>query len=117
MVKITHIFDNTIISDDELKQGVFTIGRGSDNYFQLNDRVISAHHASIVVKRCTYMDSIFNITIEDLKSTNGVFVNGKRVSQKKLKHNDLIQIGLHKFKIYDAHADSAAQTEFYISNI
>jgi len=117
LIKITHIHNRSVISDEELNQGVFSIGRSGDNSLQLNEKVISAHHARITVKRCTFMDSIFNITIEDLNSTNGVFVNGKAVKQTKLKHNDMIQIGLHKFKIYDAYADSASQTEFYVSDI
>ncbi len=33
-----------------------------------------------------------NLQINDLESTNGTYVNGKRIQTKKLKNNDLIQV-------------------------
>jgi len=37
-------------------------------------------------------------TIEDLRSTNGVFVNGKRVSRHVLKEGDRVTIGKTNFR-------------------
>ena len=40
----------------------------------------------------------------DLNSTNGTFVNAKRVSNHVLLDNDVISIGQHKIKFNDPHA-------------
>jgi predicted Zn finger-like uncharacterized protein len=62
-----------------------TLGRfGVD--ILLNDPEVSKHHAAISVADENY-------TLEDLNSTNGTYLNGKRVSQAPLGHLDEIWIG------------------------
>ena len=64
-----------------------TIGRSTDNEIALNHQTISRQHAII-----KYKDDKF--VIEDLKSTNGTFVNSERISSTyTLKDNDVIFIG------------------------
>ncbi len=115
LIKLTHIRNGTEISDIEILPGQYTIGRAADNSLQLDDKVVSGHHAVIIIKQSAYMESIYEVSIKDLNSTNGIYINGKQFSHKKLKHNDTFQIGNHIFKIYDAKADVIAQTEFYIT--
>ncbi len=115
LIKLTHFINGSEISDIEIKPGQYTIGRAADNSLQLNDKVVSGHHAVVIIKQSNYMESIYEVLIEDLNSTNGIFINGKQFINKKLKHNDKFQIGNHVFKIYDANADTLTQTEFYIS--
>jgi len=114
LIKIKHIIGGTVLSDVEIKIGQFTIGRAADNSLQLDDKLVSAHHALFSIKRSKLMESIFDITIEDTNSTNGVFVDGKKIKHIRLKHNDKVSIGHHSFIIYDANADSSSQTEFFI---
>ena len=52
------------------------IGRGPGNDVVINDGVVSTSHAVITVS------DFGEITIEDLHSTNGTFVNGKRITGK-----------------------------------
>lgn len=52
------------------------IGRGPGNDVVINDGVVSTNHAVITVS------DFGEITIEDLHSTNGTFVNGKRITGK-----------------------------------
>lgn len=59
----------------ELKGSTNCIGRGPDNDIQIKDKSISRRHIKIKKKK---EDGIF--LIEDLKSTNGTFVDGKRVN-------------------------------------
>jgi pSer/pThr/pTyr-binding forkhead associated (FHA) protein len=73
-----------------LKQGAVFIGRAKDNDVNLADKALSAHHAKIV----TYFDASY---IEDLASTNGTFINGKRVKMHTLHPGDEIKLGLHRF--------------------
>jgi len=66
--------------------GLTGIGRDTSNFVQLEDSRVSKRHA--VLKR--EGNAWF---IEDLKSRNGVFVNGMRVHVSELKHGDKLQIG------------------------
>ena len=49
-----------------------TIGRTTDNTIQINHPKISSHHAIIKIDKG-------NIRIEDLNSSNGIYVNGNKV--------------------------------------
>ena len=70
----------------ELLKPVVTIGRDSANVLRLNDGEVSRHHAE--VRRQDDGDHIV-----DLGSSNGVFVNSRRVTGQRLENGDQIQIG------------------------
>ena len=70
----------------ELVPGTVSIGRAKDNDVNFEDQIISSHHAKIV----TYFDASY---IEDLSSTNGTFINGKRVRMHTLHPGDEITVG------------------------
>jgi len=63
-----------------------SIGRTPDNDLQLDAKYISRHHAVILV-------GPVNAVIEDLNSTNGVQVNGRRITRHTLRDGDQIAIG------------------------
>lgn len=91
---MTQIFisgDGTPPTERELKPGTVTIGRKSDNDLRLEDATVSGHHAKIV----TYFRSSH---IEDLDSTNGTFVNGRRVRMHTLHPGDVIMIGKYELR-------------------
>ena len=52
---------------------VLTIGKMSDNHIVVDNSMVSRHHAKIT------MDKAGNFEIVDLKSTNGTYVNGRKV--------------------------------------
>jgi pSer/pThr/pTyr-binding forkhead associated (FHA) protein len=63
------------------------IGRGTDNDLQLKERSGSKKHALL-----TILEN--EVWLRDLNSTNGTFVNGKRIeSRMKLKSNDEMRFG------------------------
>jgi len=64
----------------------FSIGRHRENHLVLADARISRNHARILSEGPHYV-------IEDLGSTNGLFVNGERVSRKSLRPYDGIEFG------------------------
>ena len=73
--------------------GALTIGRKEDNRLILNNPYVSGHHARIYLKNGEY-------TLEDLKSTNGVIVNNKKLEDICLiKPGDEIKIGDSIFKV------------------
>ena len=67
------------------------IGRGADNELVLDTKHISRYHAVLLA-------GPVHTSIEDLNSTNGVFVNGKRVSRQALKDGDRVTIGRTQFR-------------------
>jgi len=67
------------------------IGRGSDNELVLDTKHVSRYHAVLLA-------GPVHTTIEDLNSTNGVFVNGRRVSRQALKDGDRVTVGRTQFR-------------------
>jgi len=48
--------------------------------------------------------------IQDLGSTNGTFVNEKKIDQQQLHHNDTIRIGLNVFTFIDENEQDLERT-------
>jgi hypothetical protein len=85
------------VVERELKPGRLVIGRTSDNDLQIDSKFISRHHCQIV----TQPDSCL---IEDLNSTNGIFVQSKRVRRHNLNDGDVVQVGQHEIMYIDERA-------------
>ncbi|KFE64012.1 FHA domain-containing protein [Hyalangium minutum] len=75
------------------------IGRSSELDMVLVEDMVSRKHAKIMIASGA-------ITIEDLGSTNGTFVNGEKVKQARLKEGDRILIGTSILKLIQQGADS-----------
>ena len=64
-----------------------SVGRAQDNDLRLDGLQISNHHAR-------FARSNGSVTVEDAGSTNGVYVNGERISGRRaVQLSDVIQIG------------------------
>ncbi|WP_280469405.1 FHA domain-containing protein [Nocardia farcinica] len=75
-----------IAGADRLPPGGLAIGRTTDNQIVVNDPLASRKHARLVAGR-------EGLTIEDLGSANGTFVNGTRQQRAVLREGDVITIG------------------------
>jgi pSer/pThr/pTyr-binding forkhead associated (FHA) protein len=73
------------------------IGRNPTTDITLLDEGISREHTMIL-----FDDADREYLIEDLQSTNGTKVNGKRVRSATLAHGDEIQIGHTRFQFLEA---------------
>ncbi|MEU7218020.1 FHA domain-containing protein [Nocardia iowensis] len=71
---------------DRLPAGGLAIGRTTDNQIVVNDPLASRKHARLVA-------ATEGLTIEDLGSANGTFVNGHRQQRAVLRERDIITIG------------------------
>src|SRR6187431_3444896 len=71
------------------------IGRSSDLDMVLVEEMVSRRHARILLE-----DAV--ISIEDLGSTNGTFVNGEKIQKGVLKEGDRILIGTSILKVVPA---------------
>jgi len=96
--EIRHVFalDNGKLSKKiVLEEKVYSIGRHSSNSIVLSDNKVSRNHATLLKVKYDE-DEVFWIIDGDLKgnrSTNGLFINGKRCLSHELKSGDLIIFG------------------------
>ncbi len=77
----------------ELSSGETLIGRNPTTDITLLDEGISREHTMVL-----YDDVDDEYVIEDLQSTNGTKVNGKRVRSATLASGDEVQIGNTRFR-------------------
>jgi Inner membrane component of T3SS, cytoplasmic domain len=75
----------------KLLQGSTKLGTGGESHIVIGDSFMSAEHAEIV---CSASGFVLN----DLGSTNGTFVNARRVSSHELVDNDVFKLGKTDFK-------------------
>jgi general secretion pathway protein A len=85
------------VMERELRPGRLVIGRTPDNDIQIDSKFISRHHCQIV----TQLDAC---VIEDLNSTNGIYVKSKRVRRHNLNDGDVVQVGQHEVMYIDERA-------------
>ncbi|MEW6332238.1 MAG: FHA domain-containing protein [Pseudomonadota bacterium] len=88
MAKIIIKFNNDVVDHVELKQGDMKIGRKPGCEIHIDNLSVSGEHANIF----TVGDDSF---IQDLGSTNGTFINNKKISKHHLKNGDTVVIGKH----------------------
>ena len=69
------------------------VGRAPDSDLRIDSTSVSRYHAVIISGRHTI--------IEDLNSTNGVLINGRKANKQKLKDGDLVAIGEAHFRFAD----------------
>jgi len=80
-----------------LTKKAIVIGRGSHCDVQVLTHFVSREHARITVDGGSAI-------IEDLGSTNGVFVNSVRIDRGELRHGDLITVGETQFRFLESMA-------------
>jgi chromosome segregation ATPase len=81
-----------------LAKGTITIGRSSDCDIQILTHFVSREHARLTVSPRG------GVLIEDLGSTNGVFVNSVRIERQELRHGDLVTVGESQFRFLETMA-------------
>ena len=89
----------------ELTDDVVTIGRGRKNTIIIHDNEISREH-------CQLVKVLFDYEIVDLKSTNGTFINGRRVGETSvmLANKSIIELGDSIVLEYLTNTDSSIFT-------
>ena len=82
------------VEERPLRQGRLIVGRTPDNDLQIDSRFISRHHCQIVT-------TLEGSMLEDLNSTNGVYVKSKRIRRHHLNDGDVIVLGKHEIMYLD----------------
>ncbi len=105
MPKLLLKFNAAVIKEVAMDKGSISIGRKADNDIVIDNPAISGHHCKLTMEGDGYY-------VEDLESTNGTFVNEKRVKKSGLHHNDIVGVAKHAVVFIneaEAAADSAPQ--------
>jgi type II secretory pathway predicted ATPase ExeA len=77
-----------------LRPGRLIIGRTPGNDLQIDTRFVSRHH-------CQILTTEQFCVLEDLNSTNGVFIKAKRVRRHNLNDGDVVTLGQHELIYID----------------
>jgi hypothetical protein len=86
-VEIKHVY---------LQKDRTTLGRNADNDIVLDNLVVSGHHCAFELR------GLADVFIEDLRSTNGTYINGKMVKKQLLHDGEVISIGNFRIQYLSA---------------
>ncbi len=114
MPKLFHIQEDIVVREYPLNVGDFTVGRNPGNTLHVDDGTVSGEHAVIHVRPSPYLEGQIEAVIEDLDSTNGTRINGRRIDRHRLKHDDLIQIGSLSLRYFDEQTQPYDSTRIFL---
>ena len=101
MAMVVQLHEGVAINKFQLDKPVLRIGRDPASDIFIDNAVVSSDHALIKAEDNPESAGEMQYYIEDLKSTNGTFVNGEKIRRQKLVHNDMIRVGWNNFKFID----------------
>jgi general secretion pathway protein A len=85
------------VQEVTLRLGRVIVGRTPDNDVQIDSRFISRHH-------CQVITTAHSSVVEDLNSTNGIYVKSNRVRRHHLNDGDVVLVGKHELIYVDERA-------------
>ena len=86
--------DGEVVSEQTFPMGRIIVGRSPDNEIYIRSKFVSRHHAQLISDD----DGCF---IEDLNSTNGVFLGEKQIKKYRLRSGDKVSVGVHELVYHD----------------
>ena len=96
--------DGETVAVHSFPPGRVIIGRSPDNEIYIKSKFVSRHHAQLISE-----DD--GCIIEDLNSTNGVFVGDRQVKKYRLKDGDIVALGVHQLIYRNLRATDVAEDE------
>jgi pSer/pThr/pTyr-binding forkhead associated (FHA) protein len=94
-------FDGQDVQEFVLNKESITIGRTAKNDISIDNLAVSSLHATV---NTTENGAV----LEDMNSTNGTFVNDKKIHHHNLKDGDVIGIGKHQIAFFTESSFSGA---------
>ncbi len=83
-----------LLAEHTFPLGRVIVGRSPDNEIYIKSKFVSRHHAQLVSD-----DS--GCVVEDLNSTNGVFLGERQIKKYRLRDGDVISLGVHELHYRD----------------
>ncbi len=99
MAMIIQTVEGVVTNKFDITQSALTFGRTGDNQVQIDDLAVSNTHAQIVCENNDKNETAYFLV--DLASTNGSFINEKKVAKQRLHHKDTLRIGWNMFTFID----------------
>jgi pSer/pThr/pTyr-binding forkhead associated (FHA) protein len=103
MPKFLLQYEGAVIKEIPITKADTTVGRKPGNDIVIDNPTVSGHHCKITLAGDTFF-------VEDLNSSNGVFLNAKKIMKSGLKNNDVIGIAKHALKFIDERVHDSAAT-------
>ena len=97
MPKLMLKFEAAFIKEIKLDKPAFNLGRKPDNDIVLDNAAVSGHHCKMYESGGTWF-------VEDLNSTNGTFINNKKVLKAGLKSGDTVTVVKYSLVYVDENA-------------
>ncbi len=94
MPKIVVLIDGVTIKEMQLTKDRTTVGRRPYNDVVIDNLAVSGEHA--VFRLASGV-----VSVEDLGSTNGVYVNGQAVTSSVLRDGDVVELGRYQVRLVD----------------
>lgn len=82
------------LSEHYFEAGRVIAGRSPDNEIYLKSKYVSRHHAQFISDES-------GCVVEDLNSTNGIFVGNERIKKRHLRNGDVVSLGVHQLVYRD----------------
>jgi pSer/pThr/pTyr-binding forkhead associated (FHA) protein len=110
MTKLVLRQGEAVIGEYPLLKPVVTIGRKPDNDLRIDNLAVSGHHARVLKEGERFV-------IEDLGSTNGTFIDSKRIKEHPLADGMEITIGKYSLRFVDEamRSEGADQATVFIA--
>ncbi len=105
MAKLVAVTQELVGLSHELNGGWITIGRGDGNAFKIPDASVSDCH-------CEVRQQGDELLVRDLCSTNGTFVQGKKITEAVLKAGQIVRLGEVEVRFEAAAVGLAPATPF-----
>jgi CheY-like chemotaxis protein len=105
MARLVVISPGTAASVHELGDGWTTVGRGDGNSFQVVEPSISGRHCEVRLQGDA-------LQVRDLQSTNGTFIEGRRVSDGVVKPGATLRLGDVELRFEAAGAETSSDAAF-----
>ena len=94
VIRIEVRSDGEVINELSFPPGRIIVGRSPDNEVFIKSKFVSRHHAQLITDDDGCM-------IEDLNSTNGIFLDEKQIKKYRLRDGDVVSLGAHEIVYYD----------------
>ncbi len=94
--------DDETVAELTFPLGRVIVGRSPDNEIYIKSKFVSRHHAQLISDEN-------GCVIEDLNSTNGVFLGEKQVKKYRLRDGDKVSLGVHELIYHDLRQESSQE--------